>query len=86
MFHLIDGGWVEILEGVRLMIIGMSTVIGFLCTMVISMYASAAFFRVYHQYFPESLNAPVPLEVHADRDLAIAIAVAAHQKNFRRGA
>jgi len=69
------------------MVIGMSTVIGFLCTMVFFMHLSALFFRAYHRRFPEAESTPAAQPSgNTHRDIAIAIAVAAHQQHLQRGA
>ena len=76
----------EVYEGLKLMVIGMSTVIGFLCLLVLVMHGSAVFFRVYHRRFPEGGGAEAPEVKHTDRDLAIALAVIAHHQNRPKGA
>lgn len=78
-----------LLEGVRLMAVGMGTVFGFLGLLVLLMQASAAFFRANAEWFPEPARAPDPiaarsptapaLEDEGARVAAIVAAIAAHR-------
>ena len=76
----------EIYEGLRLMMIGMSTVVAFLCLLVVVMHLSAVFFRFYHRAFPEIEEVAPKSKATSQRDVAIALAVVVHQKNLQRGA
>lgn len=69
-------------EGVQLMLVGMTTVFGFLGLLVLVMQGSAAFFRANAHLFPESEPAPTKPAIAASNDAEIAVvlaAVAAHR-------
>ena len=73
----------EVLEGVRLMVIGMTTVIGFLITLVLCMQVSALFFRWWSppSDTPQSARATSQSNPNAmNAHLAAAIVIAQHQK------
>ena len=55
----LQGSALEVLEGVRLMVIGMTTVIGFLITLVLCMQVSALFLGGGHRLRTHH-RAPVP--------------------------
>ena len=77
-----------LVEGFRLMAVGMTTVFAFLSLLVVLMYGSAAFFRTFADSFPEPeragakprpATAPTPA-ADADAELAVVLAaVAAHR-------
>ncbi len=74
-----------LVEGLRLMAVGMTTVFAFLSLLVVLMHGSAAFFRTFADAFPEAAPAPPPrVQAHptADEDAELAVvlaAVAAHR-------
>ncbi len=76
----------EIYDGLRLMVIGMSTVIAFLCLLVVLMQISAMFFKRYNARFPETVAADAPEPSTSNRDIAIALAAIAHHKSLQKGA
>ena len=66
-----------LLEGLRLMAVGMTTVFVFLTLLVGLMHASAAFFEANAHRFPESdPGGPGSSDAGQDQEVAIAIAVA----------
>ena len=75
----------EIYDGLKLMVIGMSTVIGFLCLMVVIMQISAFLFKLYHARFPE-MTEETEAPSTKNRDIAIALAAIAHHKSLQEGA
>lgn len=77
-----------LVEGLSLMIIGMSTVMGFLCLLVALMHLSGLFFRWYNQAFPEaavSKTQAEPKSAKNHRELAIALAAIAAHRSARQG-
>lgn len=76
----------ELLEGVRLMVIGMTTVIGFLVTLVVCMQLSALFFRWWEPATETETSPASPTPSTLSPELAAAIVIARHQQNLQRGA
>ena len=73
------------LEGVRLMAVGMLTVFTFLTLLVALMHASARFFAAHAERFPDPVSDPDPgAGDESDRALAIALAWAARQREESR--
>jgi sodium pump decarboxylase gamma subunit len=70
----------ELLTGLKLMIIGMTVVFCFLALLVLAMSVSARFFKRFAHYFPEE----EPSSLGPTKDLtAVAIAIAAAQTRMR---
>ena len=76
----------EIYDGLRLMVIGMSTVIAFLCLLVVLMQISAFFFKRYNARLPETTPTDAVTTTDNNRDIAIALAAIAHHKTLQKGA
>jgi len=77
-------GSCEVVEGFWLMLVGMSTVFGFLSILVATMYISAAFFESFAHLFPE----PEPVQqriASSDNDAEIAVVLAAIAAHRSRG-
>ena len=66
-----------LMQGVVLMVIGMAVVFAFLVLLILSMNASAAFFRKFSHLFPEEEPAAKPSAAAADPTAEIAVALAA---------
>jgi sodium pump decarboxylase gamma subunit len=68
---------IDLMEGLRLMLVGMTTVFSFLALLVIAMLATSIFFRKFAHLFPEEVapapraTAPAP---QTNLDIAVAIA------------
>jgi sodium pump decarboxylase gamma subunit len=73
-----------VIEGIRLMVIGMSMVFLLLTVLVLAMHVSARFFLRYAHLFPEA--GPAPAAPAAAEDVELAIAVAAASARAREGA
>ena len=71
-----------IMEGLRLMVVGMAVVFCFLSLLVMAMNGSALFFKRFAHYFPEA-PAPEPGKTtdYAEIAAAIAAVMAAKQKS-----
>jgi Na+-transporting methylmalonyl-CoA/oxaloacetate decarboxylase gamma subunit len=76
----------ELYDGFRLMGIGMATVIGFLCLLVLLMQTSTLFFRHYHRRFPPAGSTTPDPRAPSNQGVAIALAAVVHHKNKHRGA
>jgi len=68
------------------MVIGMTTVIGFLVTLVLCMQLSALFFRWWEPQQEEHPSAKITPPSTLSPELAAAIVIAQHQQNLQRGA
>ncbi len=69
-------------EGLRLMVVGMTTVFAFLGLLVMCMHASAAFFRVNAGWFaePAAPEPRLPTASGDDAEIAVVLAaIAAHR-------
>ena len=71
-------------EGIWLMVVGMTTVFGFLSILVGLMYASAAFFESFGHLFPEPESESTRSAV-SDDDARIAVVLAAVAAHRNRG-
>ena len=72
-----------LMQGIVLMVIGMATVFAFLVLLILSMNASAAFFRKFAHLFPE--EEAVPQKAAASGDPAAQIAVVLAAIRAKRG-
>ena len=66
-----------LMQGIVLMVIGMATVFAFLVLLILSMNASAAFFRKFAHLFPEEEQVQAKSAAAADPVAEIAVALAA---------
>jgi sodium pump decarboxylase gamma subunit len=73
------------MEGVRLMVVGMITVFAFLTLLVGMMKASTVFFETFADRFPEDApDDPTPSRSNRDAEIALALAIAeAHRRGQR---
>ncbi len=65
------------LEGVRLMVVGMAVVFTFLGLLVAAMQSSALFFKKFAKYFPEKEEPTSGLQRRGESYTDIAVAIAA---------
>ena len=66
-----------LMQGIVLMVIGMATVFAFLVLLILSMSASASFFRKFAHLFPDEEPAKGASSAAADPTAEIAVALAA---------
>lgn len=69
----------HLVEGLITMLIGMGTVLTFLCLMIVSMYIMSAVVRYLNKIFPEAVVQPAGSKVKstASDDEAVAVAILA---------
>ena len=66
-----------LMQGIVLMVIGMTTVFAFLVLLIVAMNRSAAFFKKFAHLFPEEEQIPAKVASAAGPAVEIAIAMAA---------